>query len=48
MSGRWVYVLPIIMIGLNLAAAAMYVAHGDTRRAIYWLAAAVITASVTF
>lgn len=45
---RLIHALPVIMILLSVAAAAVYAASGDVRRAIYWTAAAVITASVTF
>ena len=37
-----------IMIVLNIAAAAVYWFDGDVRRVIYWLAAAVLTASITY
>ncbi len=36
------------MIAVSLGAAAVYAYGADYRRTIYWLAAAVITASVTF
>lgn len=39
---------PVILIILDVAAGAVYACHGDYRRLIYWLAAAVLTASVTF
>lgn len=42
------YVLPVIMMLLSIGAACMYAGAGDVRRAVYWLAAAIITASVTF
>lgn len=40
-------VLPYIQIVVAVGAAAIYIYYGDIRRAIYWLAAATITASVT-
>lgn len=40
--------LPILMIVISVCAAVVYLFTGDIRRAIYWTAAAVITASVTF
>jgi len=40
--------LPIVMIVLQTAAGAVYAAGGDVRRMTYWLAAAVLTAAVTF
>jgi len=39
---------PCVMIGISLAAAARYGFDGDLRRFVYWVAAAVLTASVTF
>lgn len=41
-------VFPSVLIALDVAAALVYVAHGDWRRLIYWLAAATLTATVTF
>ncbi len=41
-------IFPTILIVLDIAAAIVYARHGDWRRAIYWVAAAVITGSVTF
>lgn len=41
-------VFPSVLIALDVAAAAVYAAHGDARRLIYWLAAATLTATVTF
>jgi hypothetical protein len=35
-------------IALDLAAAAVYALEGDGRRVVYWLAAAILTAAVTF
>lgn len=39
---------PVILIGLDVAAAVVYGCGGDYRRFIYWIAAAILTASVTF
>jgi hypothetical protein len=39
---------PTTMITLSVMAALPYLATGDWRRGIYWIAAAVITATVTF
>lgn len=39
---------PTVLIVLSVAAALVCAAHGDVRRTIYWLAAAVLNASVTF
>jgi len=41
-------VLPSVMIALSVGAAIVYAFDCDWRRAIYWSAAAVLTASVTF
>lgn len=39
---------PTILIVLDICAAAVYWGHGDIRRVVYWVAAAVLTASVTY
>ena len=39
---------PFILILLDIAAAGVYTSHGDWRRLVYWLAAATLTATVTF
>lgn len=39
---------PVALIALDVAAAFMYAACGDWRRFVYWLAAATLTATVTF
>ena len=41
-------IFPTILIALDVAAALTYAAGGDWRRAIYWLAAAVLTTTVTY
>lgn len=38
-------VFPSVLIALDVAAAAVYAAHGDARRFVYWLAAATLTAT---
>lgn len=40
--------LPVLMIAESIGAAVLYAMAEDWRRAIYWTAAAFITASVTF
>jgi hypothetical protein len=40
--------LPSVMIVLDVLAAAVYACNKNPRLAIYWLAGAVLTASVTF
>lgn len=39
---------PTVIMALNVGAAVMSFQSGDYKRAIYWLAAAVLTWSVTF
>jgi hypothetical protein len=41
-------VFPSMLIGLDLLASGVYAFAYDWRRAIYWLAAAILTATVTF
>lgn len=41
-------IFPTVLIALDVASAVVYAAHGDWRRFIYWLAAATLTATVTF
>jgi hypothetical protein len=40
--------MPALMILLSVGSSAVYFCEGDVRRTLYWAAAAVITASVTF
>jgi hypothetical protein len=40
--------LPTLIMAESVAAGIMYLTHGDVRRGIYWLAAAVLNAAVTF
>ena len=40
--------LPLAMILLDAGAAAVCLWHWDYRRAVYWIAAAVLNATVTF
>lgn len=42
------HVFPTLMILASLGSAIVYAGEFDWRRSIYWLAAAAITASVTF
>ena len=41
-------IFPSVLIVLDVAAAVVYAAAGDWRRTIYWFAAAVLTATVTY
>jgi len=42
------YIFPLILIALDIGAAVMSVPVGDWRKVIYWVAAAVLNAAVTF
>jgi len=41
-------IFPLVLIALDVAAALVYAIHGDWRHVIYWSAAAILTATVTF
>ncbi len=41
-------IFPTILIILDLFAAVGYIPSGDYRRVIYWIAAAILTACVTW
>ena len=41
-------IFPIILIALDVGAAIVYACCGDWRHMTYWLAAATLTATVTF
>ena len=42
------YIFPIAMIALDIGAAIMCVVNKDYKKAVYWVAAAVLNAAVTF
>lgn len=42
------YIFPTVLIALDVLAAIPYVAKGNIRMMIYWLAAATLTACVTY
>lgn len=42
------YIFPTVMIILDLGAAVVCGCQGDVRKVIYWVAAAVLNAAVTF
>ncbi len=42
------YIFPVILIAIDICAAAVYGINGDLRKTIYWIAAAVLNAAVTF
>ena len=41
-------ILPTVLIIIDVLAGGVYLCNGDARRFIYWIAAAVLTATVTF
>ena len=45
---RLIHPFPALLIALDVAAAVVYGVEGDWRRCTYWLAAAWLTAMVTF
>lgn len=42
------YIFPIALIACDVGAGVVSAVSGDLRRAVYWLAAAVLNAAVTF
>jgi hypothetical protein len=42
------YIYPLMLIALDVGASVMYGFSGDWRKVIYWIAAAVLNAAVTF
>ena len=42
------HLFPCLLILLDIGAAVVYGCQGDIRRAVYWIAAAVLTVTVTF
>lgn len=43
-----VYIFPAVLILLDVGAAIMCFVHGDAKKGVYWLAAAVLNVCVTF
>jgi hypothetical protein len=43
-----IWLFPTTMIVLDIFASIVYFHYGDYRKGIYWLSAAILTASVTF
>lgn len=41
-------VLPLILILIDIGAAIGYIPYGEWRKVIYWIAAAILTTTVTF
>lgn len=42
------YIFPITLIILDVCAAVVYLYGGDIKKAVYWIAAAVLNICVTF
>ena len=42
------YIFPLVLITLDLCAGVVYLANGDVRKFVYWIAAAVLNIAVTF
>ena len=42
------YVLPLLRILLDVGAAVIYAVQKDNKKAVYWIAAAVLNVTVTF
>lgn len=40
-------IFPIVLIVLDVLASVAYLCSGDVKRAVYWIAAAVLTVTVT-
>lgn len=41
-------VFPTVLMALDFLAAVPYIVHGDLKMAVYWIAAGVLTLSVTW
>lgn len=41
-------VFPLLLILLDISAAVIYLKHKDYKKAVYWIAAAVLNITVTF
>lgn len=42
------YIFPVLLMLLDVGAAIVYATDGDWKKAIYWVAAAVLNTAVTF
>lgn len=45
---KQVFIFPIILMLLDIGAAVVYGIFGDWKKSIYWIAAAILSATVTF
>jgi len=43
-----IYIFPLILIIIDVLAAIPYFIHGDYKKGIYWIAAAILNICVTF
>ena len=41
-------IFPTVLMTLDVIAGVVYLCHGDVKRCVYWLAAATLTATVTY
>lgn len=48
MNKYYNYIFPCLLMLLDICAGIKYLADGDWKRFVYWVAAAVLTATVTF
>lgn len=42
------YIFPLLLIALDVGAGIVFATQGDWRKAVYWIAAAVLNIVVTF
>lgn len=42
------YIFPLILIAFDIGAAVVYFLNHDYKKCVYWIAAAVLNAAVTF
>lgn len=42
------YIFPLLLIAMDVGAAGLYAFDGDIKKAVYWVAAAVLNICVTF
>lgn len=48
MNEKIKYLFPLLLIVLDIGAAVVYAVNKDFKKAVYWLAAAVLNITVTF
>lgn len=41
-------IFPTVLMAIDVLAGIVYLCHGDLKRCVYWLAAATLTATVTY